>query len=361
MRHLRRTRPTAPRSAALWLAGLLGAALLLAGCAEAALERLGLAEAQPLTVAFVVHGTEEDPFWHEVRAGAESAAQVFDASVSWSASPDTEERVRMVDEALDQGFDVIVVTLSDHLGMERIVRDAVVRGAIVYVINAGVQYAIGFGAAAFFGMVETVSGLAAGERLAAAGVSNLLCVMHETNNEALTTRCEQAEFRIGEMIRLFVDPLDPNEIEARVYQALLQNSNINGIMSHDGWLIADPIDAALARISAEQGRTLPHAVYGVDEPVLQAIEAGRVLFAVDQQPWLQGYLPVAYAQLSRYSDRIRGDNLANVLVQWAQGGGIILGPGFIDQNNLNAVRESGAVGEDQWWLTDQTEEGGNGG
>ena len=353
-------RPHVTRRTALWLAGLLGMALLLAGCAEAALERLGLAQAQPLTVAFVVHGTEEDPFWHEVRAGAESAAQVFDASISWSSSPDTEERVRMVSAALDQGFDVIVVTLSDHLGMERVVRDAVVRGATVYVINAGVQHAIGFGAAAFFGMVETVSGLAAGERLATAGVSNLLCVMHETNNEALTTRCEQAEFRIGEMIRLFVDPLQPDEIEARVYQALLQNSNIDGIMTHDGWLIAEPVNAAIARINAEQGRTLPHAVYGVDEPVLREIEANRVLFAVDQQPWLQGYLPVAYAQLNRYSDRIRGDQLASVLVQWAQGGGIILGPGFIDQNNLDAVRESGAAGEGQWWLADLAEEGNGG-
>ena len=85
-----------------------------------------------------------------------------------------------------------------------------------------------------------------------------------------------------------------------------------------------------------------------------------MLFAVDQQPWLQGYLPVAYAQLNRYSDRIRGDQLASVLVQWAQGGGIILGPGFIDQNNLDAVRESGAAGEGQWWLADLAEEGNGG-
>ena len=341
------------RSLGLFLAILLGAALLSAACAEAALERLGLADANPLSIAFVVHGTEEDPFWHEVRAGADAAGQAFDVSVSWSASPDTEERVRLVSEAIDQGFEVVVVTLSDHLGMERIVRDAVVQGVTIYVINAGVQHAIGFGAAAFFGMVETVSGLAAGERLAAAGVSKLLCVMHETNNEALTTRCEQAEFRIGEMIRLFVDPQQPDQIEARVYEALRQDPEINGLMTHDGWLVAEPAQTALDRMTAEQGRAMPHAVYGVDEPTLRAIEDGRVLFAVDQQPWLQGYLPVAYAQLRNYSDRIRGDELASVLVQWAQGGGIILGPGFIDGNNLDEVRASGAVGEGQWWLTEQ--------
>ena len=79
------------RLLSLFLAALLGAALLSAACAEAALERLGLADASPLSIAFVVHGTGEDPFWHEVRAGAEAAGQAFDVSVSWAASPDTEE------------------------------------------------------------------------------------------------------------------------------------------------------------------------------------------------------------------------------------------------------------------------------
>ena len=340
------------RRAALGLAALICAALICAGCAEAALERLGLGRSQPLTVSFIVHGTAQDPFWQEVRAGAESAAQAFDASISWHFAPQTEERVQLIEDAIQQRFDVIVVTLSDPVGMEQSVRDAVVFGATVYVINAGVQYATGFGADAFFGMVETVAGLAAGERLAAAGVSKLLCVIHEPGNESLVTRCEQAEFRIGEMIRLFIDPLDRDQTEGRILEALTQDPEIDGILTHDGWLIAGPADAALARFRA-QGRVIPHAIFGVDEPVLQAIEDGRALFTVDQQPWLQGYLPVAYAQLSRYSDLVRGDELASVLLQWAEGGGIILGPGFIDQHNIEAVRASGAVEEASWWLTEQ--------
>ena len=210
------------RRAALGLAALICAALICAGCAEAALERLGLGRSQPLTVSFIVHGTAQDPFWQEVRAGAESAAQAFDASISWHFAPQTEERVQLIEDAIQQRFDVIVVTLSDPAGMEQSVRDAVVFGATVYVINAGVQYATGFGADAFFGMVETVAGLAAGERLAAAGVSKLLCVIHEPGNESLVTRCEQAEFRIGEMIRLFIDPLDRDQTEGRILEALTQ-------------------------------------------------------------------------------------------------------------------------------------------
>ena len=327
---------------------LIAAAVLCAGCAEAALERLGLAGVQPVAIAFIVHGTEADPFWQEVRAGAEEAAQAFDASVLWRASPDTSERVRMVEDALAQGFDAIVVTLSDHLGMERIVREAVVEGAIVYVINAGVQYATAFGAAAFFGMVELVAGLAAGERLAEAGVSRLLCVVHEPDNEALETRCEQAEFRIGEMVRLEVEPGRNAEIEAQVEQLLNEDAAIDGVLSHDGWLIAEPIAAALARVAAG-GREIIHAVFGVDEPVLQGIEAGQIFFTVDQQPWLQGYLPVAYAQVKRYSARSRTDEVASVLLQWAEGGGILLGPGFVDRGNVDLVRESGAVAEGAWW------------
>ena len=57
--------------------------------------------------------------------------------------------------------------------------------------------------------------------------------------------------------------------------------------------------AAAAIVSLEpEGRTVLHAAFDVDEPVLDASEAGSPLFAVDQQPYLQGYLPVAYARLS---------------------------------------------------------------
>ena len=327
---------------------LIAAAVLCAGCAEAVFERLGLAGLQPLTIAFVVHGSDNDPLWQEIRAGAEDAAQAFDTSVFWQASPDTGERVRMVEDALSQGFDVLVITLSDHLGMERIVREAIVEGAIVYVINAGVQYATAFGAHAFFGMLEMVAGLAAGERLAEAGITRLLCVIHGPTNEALETRCEQAEFRIGEMVRLEVEPGRDAEIEAEITQLLRDDPAIDGVLTHDGAVIAAPAAAVLARF-AEEGREIAHAAFGVDEQVLEEIEAGRILFAVDQQPWLQGYLPVAYAQVKRYSARSRGDAVASVLLQWAEGGGILLGPGFVDRRNVDQVRESGAVVEGGWW------------
>ena len=254
----------------------------------------------------------------------------------------------MVEEALSQGFDVLVITLSDHLGMERIVREAIVEGAIVYVINAGVQYATAFGAHAFFGMLEMVAGLAAGERLAEAGITRLLCVIHGPTNEALETRCEQAEFRIGEMVRLEVEPGRDAEIEAQITQLLRDDPAIDGVLTHDGAVIAAPAAAVLARF-AEEGREIAHAAFGVDEQVLEEIEAGRILFAVDQQPWLQGYLPVAYAQVKRYSARSRGDAVASVLLQWAEGGGILLGPGFVDRRNVDQVRESGAVVEGGWW------------
>ena len=337
------------RQPVLWLSTLLGAALVCAACAEAALERLGLADIQPLSVAFVVHGQDDDPFWQEVRAGAEDAAQAFDASLSWQSSAQTEERVRMVDTALAQGFDVVVVTLSDPPGMERIVREAVVRGALVYVINEGVQYATGFGADAFFGMVETVAGLAAGERLAEAGATKFLCVLHEAGNRGLVERCEQAEFRIGEMIRLLVDPRRGSSVEARVAESLTKDPEINAVLTSDGSRIAGPATAAIDRFRAE-GRVILHAAFGVDELVLRGIEDDSILFAVDEQPWLQGYLPVAYAQLKRYSARTRGDELASVMLQWAEAGGVLLGPGFVDRRNVEQVRSSGAVAVGAWWL-----------
>ena len=336
--------PSASRWAVLlaWSLGVSLCALLLAGCAEAARERLGLGLAPPMSVAVIVHGAEGDPFWADVRTGAEDAARAFDVNLFWRSTPDANERVRLVDEVVQQGFDVLVVTLSDPEAMSEVVREAIVIGVTVFVINVGADLGAQLGADSYFGQVETVAGLAVGDRLAEAGASHLLCVQHEVENVALQTRCNRAGSRLDQLTTLKVMPGDA--VRAQIEATLRTDTSIDAVLTMNT-LVMEEAAAAIegAQRSGADNRTVIHAVFELNDAVLDAIESGAVEFAVDQQPYLQGYLPVAYARLVQYSqssDLAQGDELADALLQWIAGRGVLLGPGFVDSNNVQRVREA---------------------
>ncbi len=324
----------------VWLLLVLAAgALIAAGCAEAARERLGLGDAAPISVAMIVHGAEGDPFWEDVREGAEDAARTFDVNLFWRSLTASEERVRLIDEVVQQGFDVVVVTLSEPEALSEVVSDALLIGVTVYVINAGDVAGAELGVDSYFGQVETVAGLAAGDRLKEAGGAHLLCVKHELLNVALDTRCSRAGQRIGQLTELYVDP--EGAVGAQIEQAMREDPSIDVVLTMNTWLM-NAASSAIDRIRSTETRTRPilHAVFELNDEVLDAIEDGEVLFAVDQQPYLQGYLPVAYSRLTQYSQRTQGDELADALLQWIAGRGVLLGPGFVDQGNVERVRNA---------------------
>ena len=324
------------RLLALLLLALVGA--VASGCADAARERLGLGLAPPMSVAMIVHGAADDPFWAEVRAGAEEAARTFDVNLFWRSTPDADARVQLIDEATQQGFDVLVVTLSDPEAMSDVVRDAALLGVTVYVINVGADIGAQLGADSYFGQVETVAGLAVGDRLAEAGGTHLLCVQHEALNLALETRCHRAGSRVERLTTLMVEP--GSGVTSEIEAVLLADASIDAVLTMNTSVMNDAATAIDTARSSAGGRTLIHVVFELNDQVLDAIEDGRVEFAVDQQPYLQGYLPVAYSRLVQYSELTQGDELADALLQWIAGRGVLLGPGFVDSHNVQRVRDA---------------------
>ena len=346
MRRLAPVRGSWAGLAAVWLLAplMMLAGFAAAGCAEAARERLGLSLAPPMSVAFIVHGVEGDPFWEDVREGAEDAARAFDMNLSWRSTPDAEERVRLVDEVVQQGFDVLVVTLSDPEAMSEVVREAVLIGVIVYVINVGADIGAALGADSYFGQVETVAGLAVGDRLVEAGATHLLCVQHEARNLALETRCSRAGSRLERLTTLNVEPGEA--VGEQIEAAMLADTSIDAVLTMNTSIMREA-SSSLDQVRATEvgGRTVLHAVFELSDEVLDAIEDGRVEFAVDQQPYLQGYLPVAYSRLVQYAEsewKQGEDELADAMLQWIAGRGVLLGPGFVDSHNLERVRAATA-------------------
>ena len=312
-----------------------------AGCFQAVSDRLNLDEGEPVTVGFVVHGADDDPFWQEVHAGADEAAVAFDTSVVWFGSSDIEERRRQIRTLTEQRVHVLVVSLDRSDALSEEVLGARSAGITVYVVNEGAEHVAAHEATAFFGQLDTAAGLAVGERLLGAGADNPLCVLPDRDDWVAPLRCHEIEIDVGAGSSLRLD-MDAAETPVEQITARLElDPEIDSVITMTPWII-EHVDEALAALRA-QGREFVHGVFDVNEQVLDGIEAGEVQFAVAQQGWLQGYLPVVYARLEEFWSRTAGDDLAAALLQWAAGGAIYMGPAFIDEKNLERVRAAGLI------------------
>jgi simple sugar transport system substrate-binding protein len=295
---------------ALCLCGLL---LALAGCGEtrhvrepdlvvdpgasgaAALPQSGDAPGggEDLRIAVVTHGQAGNPFWLVVRNGIDAAARQVDASVSYQ-SPDTYSIPRMralVDAAVAARPDGLVVSIPSR-GVEPAIRRAVQAGIPVISINSGSGAYRRLGVLAHVGQREYSAGVAAGERLAQAGVQRGLCVIQELRNVGLVARCRgfaAAMRRAGRTAgTLPVDVQDRTATRRQLAEAVGSRRS-DGVLTLSTQAAEAALDAL--RPSGRAGG-VALATFDLSPRVLEAIRDGRMRFAVDQQAYLQGYLPV---------------------------------------------------------------------
>jgi simple sugar transport system substrate-binding protein len=245
-------------------------------------------------IAVVTHGQASDPIWAVVKRGIEDARRKENVGVSYEA-PDTFDinRMReMLEDAVSLHPDGIVVSLPDAKVLGPAIRSAERAGIPVVTINSGSDKFLGLGVEAHVGQPELEAGVKAGERMAGAGVRHLLCVDHEPGNDGLTERCEgvaQAMRQVGGTSKvLSVNLQDRSQAQRSIAQAIADGS-VDGIIT----LGPNGATQALAALNASgfQDR-IKLATFDLSAGVLDAVQDGRILFAVDQQPYLQGYLPI---------------------------------------------------------------------
>lgn len=317
------------------LVGLVSIGLLTgAAIAPAAVA----AQDKDIRIEVVSHGQASDPFWSVVQNGVNAAAADMGVTANYSA-PGTFDMVAMsqlIDTAVASAPDGIIVSLPDADALGPSIEAAVEAGIPVISMNSGSDDYAALGILAHVGQTEYVAGLGGGRRMGEAGVTNAICVNQEVGNIALDLRCQGfadglAETSGGTSEVLAVDLSDPTSTQASVESALTANPDINGIMTL-GPTGADPTLAALSETG--QLGTIALATFDLSEAVLKAIVAGDILFAIDQQQFLQGYLPVVMLTLyNQFGGLIPG------------GGGVVLtGPGFVTAENAEAVIELSADG-----------------
>lgn len=278
----------------------------------------------PLKIAVITHGGAGDAFWNVVKNGATDAGKALDVTVDYNSDGDPAGQAKLIDNAVSQKVGGLVVSMANPDALKTSVENAAKAGIPVITINSGGDKSTAFGAIAHVGQEESIAGEEAGKKLKAAGKAKLLCVIHEAGNIGLNQRCDGAKSGFGGQVStLQVDLNNPTDLESRIKAQLQTDTSIDSVLA------LNP-QVAVRAVSAAKGASAKASVatFDLNEDVVTAIKAGDVLFAVDQQQYEQGYLPVVMLKLYR-------DN-ANTL-----GGGkpVLTGPGFVDKSNVDKVAE----------------------
>jgi simple sugar transport system substrate-binding protein len=313
--------------AGLGLAATTG--LLLAGCAGTGQETAGPDTGGDLTFAVVTHSGPGDAFWDRVKSGAETAGDDYGATITYNSDADPAKQSQLIDNAVAQQVDGIVVSMANPDGVEDSVKKAVAAGIPVVTINSGIERSAEFGALTHIGQSETVAGEAVGTRLADEGLSNALCVIQEAGNVGLEDRCAAAAKTFGgTMTNLQVDGTNDADVKATIKSKLQADPSIDGVLTLGGQYAIDAVGAV-----EESGSDAKIGTFDLSEDVVSDVENGSILFAVDQQPYVQGFLGVTALQLYVTNGNVIGG-----------GQPVYSGPAFVTKDNAAQVAEFAANG-----------------
>ncbi|WP_090112527.1 sugar ABC transporter substrate-binding protein [Limimaricola pyoseonensis] len=282
-------------------------------------------------IIVVAHGQANDPFWSVVKNGADKAAEDTGANVDFR-SPETFDMVQMsqlIDAAVNQEPDGLVVSIPDADALGPSIERAVQAGIPVISMNSGSDVAKELGALLHVGQDEFTAGKVAGEKLAEMGGTTGICVNQEVGNVALDLRCEGFAEGFGGSVEVIPTQNDPAEVQSKVQAALESNPDIDTVMGLGASLVGEPAIAAVEAV----GRTgeVNVATFDLSASFLEAVANGEAAFAIDQQQFLQGYLPVAFLAL-------------NAQYGLVPGGDVPSGPNLVTQDKAAQVVELSAQG-----------------
>ncbi|SDE38569.1 simple sugar transport system substrate-binding protein [Blastococcus fimeti] len=318
------------------LAFALAAPLLLASCTTDGGDSDGGGSANAgggsdgdLSFTVITHGSAGDAFWDVVQNGAEAAGEDLGVDVDYQSDGDPQRQAQLIDAAVNQDVDGIVVSMANPDALQESVEAAVAAGIPVVTINSGGDRATEFGAIGHVGQDETIAGEGAGRELAAEGAGNVLCVIHEAGNIGHEQRCAGAATGLGATVTpLQVDINDLTGAQSTITSQLQSDPTIDAVLALNSAVAAVAVESA-----ADAGSGASIATFDLNQDVISGIQDGSIAFAVDQQQFEQGYLPIVMLKLY-------AENLNTV------GGGqpVLTGPGIVDSTNVDEIADLASAG-----------------
>src|SRR4051794_35254480 len=279
----------------------------------------------------MVTHSDEGSFWSVVKKGAEAASKAEGVKLIWSPSNnDPQKEAQLIQAAVSQKVDGIAVSAPNPDAIKGALQAAKDANIPFITLNSGADVSKQLGAITHVGQDEVVAGRAAGERLKSEGAKKVLCIVHEQNNIGLQQRCQGVKEGFGgDVTNLQVKgtaSISTTQTEIK--------SKLQADKSYDAVITLNPDIAAAAKTAIKGASSSAKlATFDLSGPIIKDIAAGNVLFAVDQQQYLQGYLPIVFLKLFKTN--------ANTV-----GGGqpVLTGPGFVDKSNAATVEQLAGQG-----------------
>jgi len=315
-------------------------ALTLAGCSSTSGGRksedgtsaaaAGKATTPRMTIAMITHAVPGDTFWDTIRKGALAAAAKDNVKLIYSSDPNGGNQANLVQNAIDQKVDGIAVTLAKPDAMKSTVAKAEQAGIPVVGFNSGVDDWAKQGLLEYFGQDESVAGEAVGKKLDSLGAKHVVCLIQEQGQVALEARCGGVKKTFsGKTDILYVNGADMPSLKSTVTAKLTQDKSIDEVVA-----LGAPYALTAVQAVKDAGSKAKVATFDLNKSLVQAVQDGSIQFAVDQQPYLQGYLAVDGLWLNKTNGNYSGGGQAPVLT----------GPAFVDKSNVAKVAEFAAKG-----------------
>lgn len=298
--------------------------IFLAATALAALTAPAFAE----RYVMITHTQGTDPFWPVVEKGGKDAAAAIGADLEYNFDPsgDMSGMAKLIEAAAATEPDGIIVSLPDADALGGAIRSAVDAGIPVVTINSGLESSKAVGALMHVGQPEYDAGKAAGERAKAEGVTKGLCLNQEAFNTALVDRCTGYFDAFGAELNQIDVSNDVTQIKTRTAAALQADESIDGLLAVGPHVCEAAWDAV-----QEVGADVHLACFDMSPGVINLIKEGHVAYTIDQQQYLQGYMPVIVLHLyNSYAGMLPGANIPS-------------GPGFVDASNAADVESQAGV------------------
>lgn len=345
-----------------------GAVLFVAGCGggSKASTKAGdggqgaTSGSKPCTVRFaLITHADNGQFWGVVFKGAKDAAkdlgctltETYGSQQQGQAEPDDNAENAQIQDAINSGVDGLAVSDHDPSIMNSTLAGAANKGIPVVLLNAGCDDAdiAASHALTCVGQPETLAGIASGKRFVALGATNVLCVIHQTGQNLLD-RCNGIAhgLGVGTQCKSGSPPpkgpacteltlstpnaaSNPQQAIGQVTSYLQAHPQINGVMA-----LNNAIGSTLVQSLANHSPKLVIGTFDLNSAVQADIQNGSLAFAVDQQEYLQGYLPIVILYLYKKHE---GNSL---------GGGTTVpsGPLIVDKSNISKVAAAIAAGDD---------------
>ena len=308
-------------------------AFWLAFAASSLVPLAGFAQKKPKIIV-VTHGQASDPFWLVVRNGVETAAKETGSDVEYQATGqfDLPAMSKLVDAAVASKPDGLVVSIPDAVFLSKSIQAAVAAKIPVISINSGLDVSKKLGCLMHIGQEEESAGREAGQRLKALGVKQAVILNQELGNVALDQRTKG--FRDGfegpfHHVQVLPVKIDFMECHDAVAAYLQKNQEVDGILAL-GPAAAEPALQVLDEMGTIDRIKL--CTFDISPRIIQALVKKQMGFALDQQQWLQGYLPVIFlANYAKYGSILRNDL-------------ILTGPSFVTPENVEQVANLSAKG-----------------